>query len=138
MSVQGLSHITFIVKDIERMTRFLCQGLGAKEIYDSKAKNFSLSHEKFFMLGGVWLAVMAGTPSAERTYRHTAFKIAHGEVAGYKARLESIGVEILPPRSRIEGEGESIYFYDFDDHLFELHTGTLEQRLASYAKAAEY
>ncbi|MGL4603829.1 MAG: FosX/FosE/FosI family fosfomycin resistance hydrolase [Iodobacter sp.] len=132
MSVQGLSHITFIVKDIERMTHFLCQGLGAEEIYDSKARNFSLSHEKFFLLGGVWLAVMAGTPSTERTYRHTAFKIADGEVAGYKARLESIGVEILPPRSRIEGEGESIYFYDFDDHLFELHTGTLEQRLASY------
>jgi len=37
------------------------------------------------------------------------------------------------PRPRIDGEGESLYFYDFDNHLFELHSGTLEERLASYA-----
>jgi fosfomycin resistance protein FosX len=26
------------------------------------------------------------------------------------------------------------YFYDYDNHLFELHTGTLEERLARYAE----
>jgi len=40
--------------------------------------------------------------------------------------------EIRPPRSRVAGEGASLYLYDFDNHLFELHTGTLEQRLARY------
>jgi hypothetical protein len=34
----------------------------------------------------------------------------------------------------VEGEGQSLYFYDFDNHLFELHTGTLAQRLARYAQ----
>ncbi|MDP3309636.1 MAG: FosX/FosE/FosI family fosfomycin resistance thiol transferase, partial [Polaromonas sp.] len=24
------------------------------------------------------------------------------------------------------------YFYDFDNHLFELHTGTLDERLRQY------
>ena len=38
------------------------------------------------------------------------------------------------PRDRVEGEGRSIYFYDHDNHLFELHTGTLEMRLESYRK----
>ena len=37
-------------------------------------------------------------------------------------------------RNRVEGEGESLYYYDFDNHLFELHTGTLEQRLHRYAE----
>ena len=30
------------------------------------------------------------------------------------------------------GEGRSLYFYDDDNHLFELHTGTLEERLQRY------
>lgn len=138
MPIHGLSHITFIVKDLSRMAKFLCQGLGAEEVYDSKLKRFSLSHERFFLLGGVWIAAMEGAPSSERSYRHTAFKIAEDELSEYRNRLEAIGVEIVPPRSRIEGEGQSLYFYDFDNHLFELHTGTLEQRLQSYAAATEF
>lgn len=38
-----------------------------------------------------------------------------------------------PPRKRIEGEGHSIYFYDYDNNLLELHTGTLEERLEAYS-----
>ncbi len=133
MPVQGVSHITFIVRDLGRMTRFLCEGLGATEVYDSSAKNYSLSREKFFMLGGTWLAAMEGEPPAARTYRHLAFKVGHGELPVFEARLRSIGVEVKEPRPRVEGEGESLYFYDFDNHLFELHTGTLDERLKRYA-----
>nr|WP_187355155.1 hypothetical protein [Paenibacillus tengchongensis] len=39
------------------------------------------------------------------------------------------------PRLRIGGEGIPLYFYDYDNNLFELHTGTLEERLASYKEA---
>ena len=131
--MQGLSHITFIVRDLERMAIFLREGLGATEVYDSSPKNFSISREKFFLLGGVWIAAMQGDPPAERSYQHTAFKVAPGEIAGCKGRLVRLGVEIKPPRDRVEGEGESLYFYDFDNHLFELHTGTLEERLRRYS-----
>ena len=44
MQIRGISHITFIVRDIDRMATFLCEGLGACEVYDSAIKNFSLSH----------------------------------------------------------------------------------------------
>ena len=131
--MQGLSHITFIVRDVERMATFLCEGLGATEVYDSSPKNFSISREKFFLLGGVWIAAMQGDPPAERSYQHTAFKVAPDEMAEYKDRLLRLGVEIKPPRDRVEGEGESLYFYDFENHLFELHTGTLEERLRRYS-----
>lgn len=53
----------------------------------------------------------------------------------YRARLDAMGVEIRPPRPRIEGEGESLYFHDFDNHLFELHAGTLTARLQAYRAA---
>jgi fosfomycin resistance protein FosX len=130
---QDISHITFVVRDPERMALLLCEGLGATELYDSDGKNFSLSREKFFLFGGVWIAVMEGEPPAERSYQHVAFKVTPAALPTYRARLELFGVEIKPPRSRVEGEGESLYFYDFDNHLFELHTGTLEERLARYA-----
>ncbi|WP_329742132.1 FosX/FosE/FosI family fosfomycin resistance hydrolase [Dyella sp. A6] len=130
--MNGISHITFIVKDLERMTTLLCKGLGAREVYDSAGKNHSLSREKFFVLGGVWIAAMEGESPTSRSYQHVAFSVNAAELPGYSARLQALGVEIRPPRGRIEGEGRSLYFYDFDNHLFELHTGSLQQRLARY------
>lgn len=131
--MQGISHLTFIVRDLDRMAAFLCDGLGAREVYDSEERAFSLSREKFFLLGGVWLAAMEGAPPAVRTYQHVAFAVEEQDLPVYRARLEALGVEIRPPRGRVEGEGASLYFYDFDNHLFELHAGTLEHRLARYA-----
>jgi catechol 2,3-dioxygenase-like lactoylglutathione lyase family enzyme len=134
MKIQGVSHIAFVVSDLGRMASFLCDGLGAEEVYDSEGKNFSLSEEKFFVLGGVWIAVMEGEPLSERSYRHLALKVSEKDLPEFEARLRALGVEIKPPRPRVEGEGQSLYFYDFDNHLFELHTGTLEQRLRRYSE----
>jgi len=43
-----------------------------------------------------------------------------------------LGVDIENGRSRISGEADSIYFYDYDNYLFEIHSGTLEKRLFQY------
>ena len=61
------------------------------------------------------------------------FEVDEAELPAYRDRLEALGVDIRPPRARVEGEGQSLYFHDFDNHLFELHAGTLAQRLARYA-----
>lgn len=133
MTILGISHLTFVVRDLDRTARLLCMGLDAAEVYDSKGKNFSVSREKFFLLGGVWLAFMEGEP-AERSYRHVAFQVDEVDLPLYEARLRSLGAEIKPPRPRVSGEGLSLYFHDYDNNLFELHAGTLEQRLARYAQ----
>ncbi|MFH0788457.1 MAG: FosX/FosE/FosI family fosfomycin resistance thiol transferase, partial [Pseudomonadota bacterium] len=93
---------------------------------------FSLSKERFFLLGGTWLAIMEGSPLPERTYNHIAFKIPESQFEDYRQRLETARVEFQEGRSRVRGEGLSLYFYDYDNHLFELHTGTLEERLQAY------
>jgi catechol 2,3-dioxygenase-like lactoylglutathione lyase family enzyme len=131
--IEGISHITFIVSDLGRMATLLCEGLGAEEVYDSAGRNFSHSREKFFLLGGVWLAAMEGKPT-ERSYRHVAFKVEVRALAAFEAKLRSLGVEVEASRPRVEGEGESLYFYDFDNNLFELHAGTLTQRLERYQR----
>jgi catechol 2,3-dioxygenase-like lactoylglutathione lyase family enzyme len=134
--MKGISHITFIVRDLDRMAAFLCDGLGAREVYDSAGHNYSLSREKFFVLGGVWLAAMEGDPPVDRSYQHVAFEVNESDLPAYLAKLQSLGVDVRAPRPRVEGEGQSLYFYDFDNHLFELHTGTLEERLSRYGVAA--
>lgn len=134
MELTGISHLTFIVKNLDRMSLFLCEGLGAKEVYDSGDENFSLSREKFFVLAGTWIAAMEGSPTSERSYNHVAFKVASGELEHFEKRLRNLGVEIKQARSRVQGEGKSLYFYDFDNHLFELHEGNLNTRLDRYAK----
>jgi fosfomycin resistance protein FosX len=51
----------------------------------------------------------------------------------YRDKLASLGgVEFLNERSRVPGEGQSLYFYDFDNNLFELHSGSLESHVAAY------
>ncbi len=72
---------------------------------------------------------------AERTYRHLAFKVAEHDLPLFEERLRALGVDVKPPRPRVEGEGQSLYFHDFDNHLFELHSGTLTERLQRYRQA---
>ena len=134
MTVEGISHITLIVRDLDRTGRLLSTVLGAAQVYDSGEAAFSLSRERFFLLGGTWIALMEGTPNLAHTYDHIAFKIPESELDEYRHRIEHAGLKIRQARPRIQGEGESLYFYDFDGHLFELHTGTLEDRLRAYGR----
>ena len=132
VTVRDISHLTFLVRDPDRSARLFVEGLGAEEVYDSRGRNFSLSREKFLLLGGVWIALMEGEP-ATPSYRHVAFEVAEADLPAYESRLRALGSEILPSRPRVDGEGASLYFRDFDHHLFELHAGTLHERLARYA-----
>ncbi len=132
--IEGLSHITLITRDLDRMTTIIEQALGGREIYSSGDDTFSLSREKFFDVGGLWIAVMEGESLPSRTYNHIAFKIPAPAIEDYRRRIETLGLEVRESRPRVEGEGHSLYFYDDDNHLFELHTGTLEERLERYRR----
>ncbi|MFI4988334.1 MAG: FosX/FosE/FosI family fosfomycin resistance thiol transferase, partial [Alphaproteobacteria bacterium] len=108
--------------------------LGGTEVYASGAETFSIAREKFFLANGVWIAIMEGEPLAQRTYNHIAFKVGAGELERCRAALARLGLEVRESRPRDEGEGQSLYFYDDDNHLFELHSGTLDERLRRYAQ----
>lgn len=129
--INGISHITFIVRDLEKSMAFFHNVLDAVEIYSSGEKKFSLTKEKFFTINGMWCAIMEGEP-LERSYHHVAFDVNDVEFEKYAEKLKKLGVETRPPRSRQGDEGKSLYFYDYDNNLFEIHCGTLEQRLKFY------
>jgi catechol 2,3-dioxygenase-like lactoylglutathione lyase family enzyme len=131
--------MTFIVADLDRMETILVSVLGARKVYDSGDATFSLSQERFFVLGNdeFWIAIMAGEPLADRTYNHIAFKIDDADFETYRARIAVLGLDLRESRPRVAGEGRSLYFHDHDNHLFELHTGTLDERLKRYALGRE-
>ena len=60
--IQGLSHITFVVSDLDRMTTFLTAIFDAEEVYSSGEKTFSIASEKFFLIERVWIVIMQGNP----------------------------------------------------------------------------
>ncbi len=130
--IEGLSHITFVVRDLDKMTNFLTSIFDAKEVYSSGDRMFSISREKYFLISGIWVAVMEGDALPEKTYNHVALKIAEKDYDKYAQRIRALGIELQEDRTRVPGEGRSLYLYDYDNHLFELHTGTLEQRLERY------
>ena len=130
--IQAISHLTFIVRDLDRAGRFFSHLFGAREIYSSGDETFSIAREKFFLIGDIWIALMEGEPVA-KSYNHVAFQIRPQDYAMYRRRIEQLELEILPERPRQPYEGQSIYFYDYDNHLFELHTGSLTERLVGYA-----
>lgn len=134
--ITGLSHMTFIVRDLARTARLLCEVLDARVVYSSDGRRFSLSEEKFFLIGDVWLCIMQGEPLEGRSYNHVAFQVEPDAFDAYAARIAAAGVAVRPERARVAGEGRSIYFYDYDNHLFELHSGTLAERLVRYAGEA--
>ncbi|HCL4546820.1 FosX/FosE/FosI family fosfomycin resistance thiol transferase [Clostridium botulinum] len=132
--IECISHITFVVKNLDKTTQLFKELFNAKEVYYSGETKHSLFKERFFIVGSQWIAVMEDANILNRTYHHIAFKILNSDVDNYLNKIKTLNLELKPPRRRVSGEGYSIYFYDYDNNLFELHTETLEKRLASYTK----
>ena len=106
--IEGLSHITFIVSNLERMAHFLATIFNDQEVYSSEGKTFSISNEKFFLISHIWIAIMQGETSLDRTYNHIAFKIDEEDFEEYAARIKLASIEVREGRSRVAGEGRAI------------------------------
>lgn len=131
LSIKGISHITFICRDLDKTADLFKRLFNAEEIYSSSNTIFSLSREKFFNIAGIWIAIMEGEP-IEKTYNHVAFAVTEEDLKLFEQEIKKLGLTILPDRQRDDAEGKSLYFYDYDNHLFELHAGDLDTRLGFY------
>nr|WP_127506800.1 metallothiol transferase FosB [Paenibacillus humicus] len=129
MKLDGMNHICFSVSDLDRSIAFYAEAFGAKLL----VKGRSLA---YFDLGGLWIALNEEKeiPRDEirLSYTHLAFSMQAVELDHAVRRLEAIGAEVLPGRERDERDRRSVYFRDPDGHLFEFHSGTLQDRLDYY------
>jgi fosfomycin resistance protein FosX len=71
--IQGLSYLTFIVHDPDKMARITVDVLGGREVYASG-------------------------------------DMLHSNLP------EKLGFYMRSSRPRVEGEGQSLYFHDYDNH----------------------
>ncbi len=116
-----ISHIALVVSDPAR-TAELFEHLFAVEIVhriDSDGHD-----ETFFNLGKTWFLLAKADVKRERTGDHIAFHATKGILQTTLAKLKEMKLEFILARS-----DTSLYFFDYDNHVFELDTTDLESEI---------
>ena len=134
MKIQSINHLCFSVSDLDRSIEFYENVFGARIL----VKGRKLA---YFDLNGMWIALNqedVERNTTERTYTHIAFTIAESDYELLISRLTALNVTLLPGRERDEQDKRSIYFLDPDGHMFEFHTGSLQDRLQYYRAEKEH
>ncbi|CAH1217504.1 Metallothiol transferase FosB 2 [Paenibacillus allorhizoplanae] len=129
MKIGSINHLLFSVTDLDKSIQYY------KDVFDAKllVKGRKLA---YFDLNGLWLAlnVEDDIPRNEikHSYTHIAFTVKSEDFDTVVKKLEDLNVNILPGRLRDDRDKRSVYFTDPDGHIFEFHTGTLQDRLTYY------
>ncbi len=120
--VKNINHLAFACEDLEKSTCLFQHIFGAEHLKTT-------SEERFLKLADFWIVLIKGKP-LEKSYNHYAFQVDPSDLPEFEEKIKSLNLTILPGKARAVGENHSIYFYDYDNHLFELHTGDLQVTLA--------
>lgn len=124
-----ISHIALIVRDPARTAGFLRELFEAPVLKRTDADGHD---ETFVRLGVTWCALVGADVGRERTGDHVAFRVARESIPLIADRLKSRGCEFILSKS-----GTSLYFFDFDNHVFELDSSDQEQELNRLAASLE-
>jgi catechol 2,3-dioxygenase-like lactoylglutathione lyase family enzyme len=119
----SLSHVALVVKDPVRTSALF------EELFDARAvqRQDDEGHvETFIRLGGTWFVLVGAPVERARTGDHIAFRATPEVLAATAAKLEAMGRELIWARGR-----RALYFFDYDDHVFELDTEDIDEELGS-------
>jgi catechol 2,3-dioxygenase-like lactoylglutathione lyase family enzyme len=116
--LESLSHITLVVKDPARTAALFHELFGAQtaERVDEEGHL-----ETVMGLGGTRIVLVGAPVQRARTGDHIAFHATPQTLEATAARLQTMGREFIRARS-----GRALSFFDYDDHLFELDSGDIE------------
>ena len=121
-----ISHIALVVRDPARTAHLFETLFGVKPVLPKQERKGPA--ETFISIGGAWFVLVLGEPAAARTDDHIAFSVPEDQLSALAAKLTVLGIE--SQMSRAGTAAKSLYFVDYDNHLFELHTGELERELS--------
>jgi catechol 2,3-dioxygenase-like lactoylglutathione lyase family enzyme len=117
--LESLSHIALVVNDPAR-TAALFRDLFSVRVVEREDEEGHL--ETFIKLGGTWIVLVASPVQRARTGDHIAFRATQETLEATAAKLQAMGREFIRARSN-----KALYFFDYDDHVFELDTEDLDR-----------
>jgi catechol 2,3-dioxygenase-like lactoylglutathione lyase family enzyme len=120
--LESISHIALVVKDPAR-TAALFQDLFGARVVERKDEEGHL--ETFVRLAGIWIVLVGAPVERARTGDHIAFHATPEILEATVVKLQSMGREFIRARSN-----SALYFFDYDDHVFELDAEDIDKELA--------
>jgi hypothetical protein len=119
--LKSISHIALVVKDPARTAALFHELFSTAAV----AREDEEGHfETFVRLGGVWIALVGAPVQRARTGDHIAFHTTPEILEATVAKLEAMGREFVRARYN-----RALYFFDYDDHVFELDTEDIDKEL---------
>jgi len=119
--IDSISHLALIVTDPTR-TAALFHDLFEARVLERRDNQGH--QETFVRLGGTWIVLVAGAAARSRTGDHVAFRATPDVLEATAAKLQAMGRELIWARSN-----RALYFFDDDNHVFELDSEDLDQDL---------
>lgn len=116
-----IAHVALIVQDPTRTAAFLHDLFQGPVL---KRRDDDGHDETFIKLGVTWFALVAADVKREKTGDHVAFRVAPETIPAIADKLKAKGYEFILSKT-----GTSLYFFDFDNHVFELDSSGEEKEL---------
>lgn len=112
--LSAISHVAFTVKAPARTAK-LFQDLFDARVLERQDADGHL--ETLVRLAGTWLVLVGVEVERELTGDHLAFRATPEVLEATAAKLKAMGRDFI----RARGD-TALYFFDYDDHVFELDT----------------
>lgn len=119
--LDSISHVALVVADPARTAALFHDLFDARVV---ERRDDDGHRETFVRLGGCWMVLVAASVQRARTGDHIAFRTTPDVLEATLTRLQAMGREFIRARSN-----KALYFFDYDDHVFELDTEDLDETL---------
>ena len=121
--LESISHVALVVKDPSRTAALFHELFSARVV---ERVDDDGHPETFVRLGGIWIVLVGGSVQRARTGDHIAFRATAQILEATAAKLEAMGREFIRARSN-----RALYFFDYDDHVFELDAEDIDRELGA-------
>ena len=119
--LESISHIALVVRDPARTAALFHDLFSARAVERADEQGHL---ETFVRLGGIWIVLVGAPVQRARTGDHIAFHATAAILEATVAKLETMGCEFIRARSN-----KALYFFDYDDHVFELDAEDIDKEL---------
>jgi hypothetical protein len=123
--LNSIGHIALIVSDPPR-TALLFEALF--DVKSVRRVDADGHDELFINLANTWVLLARANVERQRTGDHIAFQVSKATLLATAEKLKAMNMECILARA-----DSSLYFFDYDNHLFELDTTDLGSELSNGA-----